>query len=93
MAIIKKLVKGVSATVGEILVVGGALGTAYVLGFVKGSDLKDKIHNAIDGVASAVNTTATKAEEEPVAEAEATESTTGDDTPPIEVSVTNQPED
>lgn len=92
MGIVKKTIKTVSTAIGELLVVGGGLGTMYVLGFLKGSELKDKIGGAVDKVVEATKTTTTVKTEEPVADEEATESTEGETAPPIEVS-SNQPED
>jgi hypothetical protein len=90
MAIIKKTVKAVSTLIGEALVVGGALGTAYVLGFIKGSDAKPIVEDVANKVGDAIAKTTTKTEE-PATEQEA-ESTEGETAPPIEVS-SNQPED
>ena len=96
MAAIKSIVKGVSQIVGEILVVGGALGTTYVLGFIKGSKISDHVEEAADYIKKEVNA---KVKTEPVAETQAEEvteesqeETTEPETPPIEVT-TNQPED
>jgi hypothetical protein len=92
MGIVKKAIKTVSTAIGEILVVGGGLGTMYVLGFLKGSELKEKIGGAVDQVVEAAKTTTTTTTttEEPATEQEA--ESTGEDSTPIEVTV-NQPED
>ena len=67
MAFVKSIIKGASTVVGEILVIGGALGTAYVLGFIKGGEIKPKVEKTIDDVTEVIKTKA-KNEEEPVTE-------------------------
>lgn len=83
MAIIKKAIKSVSTVIGEILVVGGALGTTYVLGFLKGSKISDHVEEAADFIKKEVNAkvnnnpvaeTAAEVNEEPVEETESEES-------------------
>ena len=91
MAIVKKTIKTVSTLVGEVLVVGGALGFAWVHGFIKGSEAKPIVEDVANKVGDAIAKTTTKTEE-PATEQEA-ESTTEEDAPPIEVCVNNQPED
>lgn len=95
MAAIKSIIKGVSTVVGEILVVGGALGTAYVAGFLKGSKISDHVEEAADYIKKEVNA---RTQDQPVAETQAEvqeesqEETTEPETPPITV-VNNQQED
>ena len=95
MAAIKKVIKAVSTTIGEVLVVGGALGTTYVLGFLKGSGIRDGVKEAFDhikkGADSVINQPAAETQEGEVNE-EPQEETTETETPPIEVT-TNQQED
>lgn len=92
MAIVKSIIKGASTVVGEILVVGGALGTAYVLGFIKGSEIKPKVEKTIDDVTEVIKNKA-KTEEEPAEESEP-ESEEAEESPAPTIEVThNQAED
>lgn len=97
MAAVKNVIKFVSNSIGELLVVGGALGTAYVLGFIKGSEVKPKIKEVVNEVDKKIKETVEKTKEtteEPVAEESEPESETveEEETPTITVS-TNQAED
>lgn len=87
MAIIKKAIKSVSTVIGEILVIGGALGTTYVLGFLKGSKISDHVEEAADFIKKEVNA---KVNNNPVAETAV--ETESEESPSIEVT-TNQQED
>lgn len=96
MAAVKNVIKFVSNSIGELLVVGGALGTSYVLGFIKGSEVKPKIKEVVDEVDKKIKETVEKTKEtteEPAEESEPeSETVEEEETPTITVS-TNQAED
>jgi hypothetical protein len=91
MGIVKKVIKTVSTTIGELLVVGGALGTTYVLGFIKGSEIKPKVKEVIDDIGEKVKATEESTVEESAEESEPeSEEEVG---PSIEVTHNNRTED
>ena len=96
MAIIKSAIKSISTVLGEILVVGGALGTTYVLGFIKGSEVKPELKGVIDGIDKKIKEATEKkpeaTEKEPAEESEP-ESENEEVGPSIEVTHNNQAED
>lgn len=97
MAAVKNVIKFVSNSIGELLVVGGALGTAYVLGFIKGSEVKPKIKEVVDEVDKKIKETVEKTketEEEPAEENSEPESEEAEESPAPTIEVThNQAED
>ena len=98
MAAIKNIIKGVSTVVGEILVVGGALGTTYVLGFLKGAEVKPQVKEAVDildkKLKAVTEEKAETTEEEPVTEESEPESEEAEESPAPTIEVThNQAED
>lgn len=97
MAIIKSAIKNVSTVIGEILVVGGALGTTYVLGFIKGSEVKPELKGVIDGIDKKIKEATEKkpetTEEEPAEENSEPESENEEVGSSIEVTHNNQAED
>ena len=96
MAAVKNVIKFVSNSIGELLVVGGALGTAYVLGFIKGSEVKPKIKGVVDEVDKKIKETVEKPKEtteEPAEENSEPESENEEVGPSIEVTHNNQTED
>lgn len=97
MAIIKSAIKSISTVLGEVLVVGGALGTAYVLGFIKGSEVKPELKGVIDGIDKKIKEATEKkpetTEEEPAEENSEPESENEEVGPSIEVTHNNQAED
>jgi hypothetical protein len=93
MAIVRTVFKGVSHTLGEVAVVGLALGTAWACGFVKGSNLKSEVRGFCNRIEKDLKETMKNTEsKEPAAEHEA-ESERGTTAPPIKVSSNDQPED
>ena len=95
MAVVKKIIKTVSTTIGELLVVGGALGTSYVLGFIKGSEVKPKVKEEIDEIDGKIKEATNKTtEEEPAEENSEPESEEAEESPAPTIEVThNQAED
>lgn len=98
MAIIKSAIKSISTVLGEILVVGGALGTTYVLGFIKGSEVKPELKRVIDGIDKKIKEATEKkpetTAEEPAEENSEPESEEAEESPAPTIEVThNQAED
>ena len=96
MAAIKNIIKGVSTIVGEILVVGGALGTTYVLGFLKGAEVKPQVKEAVDILDKKLKAVVEEPEttEEPAEENSEPEFEEAEESPAPTIEVThNQAED